>query len=135
VRVLDTDVCVELLRGNTLIIEQRDALNDDLSVTWMTAAELYYGAERSSAPGHNRRLVARFLETVPLIRCREASAREFGVLKAVLEKLGQRLADADLIIAAACLALDAVLVTGNVAHFSRVPGLHVEGWIRGRGGS
>lgn len=129
-RVLDTDVCIELLQGNTHVIDQRAAVDDDAATTWMTAAELYYGAERSSAPGHNRRLVARFLETVPLLHGRESAAREFGVIKAVLEKLGQRLADADLIIAATCLAFDAVLVTGNVAHFSRVPGLHVENWIR-----
>ncbi len=129
-RVLDTDVCIELLRGNAQVIDRRAAVDDDATTTWMTAAELYYGAERSSAPGPNRRLVARFLETVPLLQGRESAAREFGVVKAVLEKLGQRLADADLIIAATCLVFDAVLVTGNVAHFGRVPGLHVEDWIR-----
>jgi tRNA(fMet)-specific endonuclease VapC len=128
--VLDTDVCVELLRGNTKIIERRAGIDQTVATTWMTAAELYYGAERSSAPARNRRLVARFLDTLPVLETTSRTARQFGVIKSVLERLGQRLADADLIIAAVCLAQDGILVTGNLRHFGRVPGLQVETWMR-----
>ncbi len=129
-RVLDTDVCVELLRGNAKIIERRAEIDVPVVTTWMTAAELYYGAERSSAPTKNRRLVARFLETLPVVETTSRAARQFGVIKSVLERLGQRLADPDLIIAALCLAHDGILVTGNLRHFGRVPGLQVETWTR-----
>lgn len=130
-RLLDTDVCIELLRGNPLVVERRAATSDRVGTTWMTAAELYYGAEKSAAPHHNRQLVARLLGTLPLVRPRGRAARRFGALKASLEGLGQRLADADLIIASLCLAHDAVLVTGNLSHYRRVPGLLTEDWIRG----
>lgn len=128
-RVLDTDVCVELLRGNAEIIDRRAAVDDVVATTWMTAAELAYGAERSAAPAHNRSLVARFLGTLPLLESTPRAARTFGATKVVLERLGQRLADADLIVASVCLAHDGVLVTGNLRHFERVPGLRVESWI------
>ena len=53
-RVLDTDICVELLRGNASIIEHRSGIDGPVVTSWMTAAELYYGAERSAAPTKNR---------------------------------------------------------------------------------
>ena len=129
-RVLDTDVCIELLRGNERVLQQRAATDDEVATTWMTAAELHYGAERSAAPAKNRRLVARLLESLPITPSGEVSARAFGVTKSVLERLGQRLADADLVIAASCLSCGAVLVTGNTKHFGRVPGLQLEDWLR-----
>jgi tRNA(fMet)-specific endonuclease VapC len=45
-----------------------------------------------------------------------------------LETRGEKIGDRDTIIAAHALALDAVLITRNVAEFSRVPGLKVENW-------
>ena len=47
-RVLDTDTCVELLRGNLTVIARRAAIADEVTTTWMTAAELYFGAARVS---------------------------------------------------------------------------------------
>jgi tRNA(fMet)-specific endonuclease VapC len=35
----------------------------------------------------------------------------------------------DLLIAAHALALDAAVVTNNVAHFARVPGLRTVNWL------
>jgi tRNA(fMet)-specific endonuclease VapC len=52
-------------------------------------------------------------------------------VKADLESRGQRLADADLLIAAITMAHDAVLVTGNRRHYGRVDGLATEDWLGG----
>ncbi len=43
--------------------------------------------------------------------------------------MGQRVAEPDLRVAAIALARDATLVTGNVRHFERVPGLRIENWL------
>ncbi len=42
---------------------------------------------------------------------------------------GKRLADPDLRIAAIALANGLTLITGNLTHFARVPGLRAEDWI------
>jgi len=131
VRILDTDVCVEILRGNRAVVARRRAVVDTVATTWITAAELFYGAEKSSAPDHNRRLVARFLDTLRILPLGLAAARRFGALKARLEQEGRRLADADLLIAAIAQAEDAALVTGNHKHYRRLPDLRLEDWIRG----
>ncbi len=52
-----------------------------------------------------------------------AVARVYGEIEAGLKKGGQPLADADLQIAATAVRHDLELVTGNVRHFERVPGL------------
>ena len=52
----------------------------------------------------------------------------FGRIKATLERRGTQTEDFDAAIAAHALALDATLVTANVNHMIRVPGLRVEDW-------
>ncbi len=63
--------------------------------------------------------------------CRSTSLRPglYAEIRVALEASGQRLDDPDLRIAAICLAHDLTLVTGNVRHFERVPGLRVENWL------
>ncbi|MCP4659407.1 MAG: type II toxin-antitoxin system VapC family toxin [bacterium] len=132
-RILDTDICVEILRGNTGVIEQRRATIDRVATTWITAAELYYGAARSVAPEKNQGLVTELLESLEIHGLNTSASRQFGRLKAELERQGQRLADADLLIASVALVHGATLVTGNVRHYDRIPDLEIEDWIRGRG--
>ena len=129
-RVLDTDVCVELLRGNEAVIERRKATLDRIATTWITAAELYYGAARSAAAEENRLLVTRFLAPLRILGLDGTVVERFGALKASLERQGRRLEDFDLLIAALTLTRGAVLVTGNRRHYDRVPGLDLEDWVR-----
>ncbi len=53
----------------------------------------------------------------------------FGEAKALLERRGQRLADADLFIGAIAAVHQAAVVTGNRRHYQRIPGITVENWI------
>ncbi len=129
-KVLDTDVCIEILRGNAAIIARRATVRDEVVTTWITAAELCYGAAKSSKSDNNQRLVSEFLATLSVIGLDLQAALRFGQLKTVLERDGRRLADADLFIAAVTRAHDAVLVTGNRRHYQRIPGLPIEDWIR-----
>jgi tRNA(fMet)-specific endonuclease VapC len=129
VRILDTDHCIEILRGNAAVAERRAEVADLVATTWVSEGELYYGAARSDRPDANRRLVAAFLATLPVLGPAPGAAEGFGSLKAGLEASGRRLPDADLWIAAAALEEGATLITGNERHYARVPGLRTESWI------
>lgn len=129
-RLLDTDVCVELLRGNQTVAARRREIRDRVVTTWITAAELYYGAARSASPEENRLLVGRFLTPLRILGLDGAVAEKFGHLKGSLESHGLRLADFDLLIAATALCRGAVLVTGNRRHYERIQHLEIEDWIR-----
>ena len=130
-KVLDTDVCIEILRGNARVIECRRRTPDAVATTWITACELAYGAAKSRAPEANQALVVAFLATLPILELDGAAAERFGRLKADLERAGNLLADADLLIAAITLARGARLVTGNRRHYERIADLRIENWIRG----
>ena len=98
--------------------------------TSINAAEVFYGAcqvERSEA-------IVRAFETLVLSRLTVLpfdleSARVFGRLKASLESRGQPRSEPDLRIAAIALHHGLTIVTGNVRHFSGIPGLAVENWL------
>lgn len=128
--LLDTDVCIEILRGNEAVIARREATLDEVATTWITAAELSFGAAKSRAPERNQMLVAEFLGTLAVLDMAYASAELFGRLKAELEAGGKRLADADLFIAAIALTHGATLATGNRRHYSRIPALRMVDWLR-----
>ena len=129
-KLLDTDTCIEILRGNQTVIDRRATVEDEVATTWITAAELYYGAAKSARPERHRELVTSFLQTLPLVDMDSASSRTLGDVKATLERAGQKLADADLLIASIALAQGAAVITGNRRHYERVPGIVVEDWIR-----
>jgi tRNA(fMet)-specific endonuclease VapC len=129
-KVLDTDVCVEILRGNPRVLQWRRHTVSSVVTTWITACELEYGAAKSADPERARALVADLLSTLDILGLDRPAARQFGQHKAALRSSGDTLADADLMIAAIALARGAELATGNIRHFRRFPDLPVEDCIR-----
>ena len=128
--IFDTDTCIGILRGNHIVTSRRRTVNDEIAVSFMTVAELYYGAEKSLNPDKNFQLVEQFLLTVSIINTDIEILKEFGRLKVVLELQGNPLADADLFIAATCLINGSTLVTGNISHYNRITGLVIDNWLR-----
>lgn len=93
----------------------------------IVVAELFAGAFRSSAKArHLENIRQRVLPSLTVLPFDETVAETYGSIRAELERRGQRLAEADLQIAATALVHGCVLVTGNVRHFTRVPGLAIE---------
>jgi len=127
--LLDTDVCIHLLRGNRNIIKKRRNHSDQVAISFMTVAELYYGVEKSANPQKNKIGLEQFLMTVDVINANRKIASRFGQLKAMLEKKGIPLADADLLIAATALETSTLLVTGNIKHYQRIENLTLNNWI------
>lgn len=129
-KILDSDTCIGILRGRTDVLERRMTDPDDISTTWVTAAELFYGAARSTRPVESAATVVRLLNTLPVLGPDLASARLFGEVKGRLAAAGQIVADADLFIASLALSRGAIIVTGNRRHYERIPGLVLEDWLR-----
>ncbi|MCB9688871.1 MAG: PIN domain-containing protein [Alphaproteobacteria bacterium] len=129
--LLDTDTVSHALRGN-LLDERLEAMDPaEWCISAVTRAELRYGVARRLGATRLAELVDAFLVVA---RCEPWDARaadRHGALRAALRGMeGGTIGAYDEMIAAHALALGAVLVTGNVRHFRRVPGLVVEDWIR-----
>ncbi len=88
--------------------------------------ELFKGAYRSAAKQrHLRNIEDRVLPAVTILPYDLSVARVFGQIRADLESTGNLLPDADLQIAATAVYHNLELVTGNLRHFQRVPGLRL----------
>ena len=128
-RLLDTNVLIHAQRGRPASVGRRlrEASPDDLTVSTVTIAELWYGAARSHDPERKRMLWSRVLEPYELLPFDRDAAELHGELRFALRHspIGER----DLLIAAIALAGDLTLVTDDAAEFGRVPELRVETWI------
>ncbi len=88
--------------------------------------ELFAGAYRQDASArHLTNIEERVLASVTVIPYDAAAARIYGRLSADLSEAGPPLAVSDLQIAATALHHDLELVSGNLRHFERVPGLRL----------
>ncbi len=127
--LIDTDICIELLRGNKLVIEKRQNCDEQVSVSFMTVGELYYGAGRSTSRFKNINIVEEFLLSIDIIDSDLEILKKFGELKSVLHNKRNLLPDADILIASTVLTKCSKLITGNVKHFNRFENLTVENWL------
>lgn len=104
--------------------------SEEIAVSAITVAELYYGAERSRRTEQNKEALAGFLLPLAVLPFDAAAAVGFGSIRAALESQGEGLGPYDLLIAACASAHGLTVVTNNIREFGRVPGLAVEDWTR-----
>ena len=126
--IFDTDICIDLLHGNRNVLIRREQTDESIAVSFMTVAELFYGAEKSDYPVKNHSSVEQFLISVEVIQSDNQILKRFGQLKAQLENEGLPIADADALIAATTLEKGTRLITGNTKHFERISQLRIENW-------
>jgi tRNA(fMet)-specific endonuclease VapC len=132
--VLDTNAVSALIKGNVGVIERLAATEPaGVTVPQPVLAEIAFGIERLPRSKRRTALQARFdLISAELSRAEwtDGVSQTYGRVKATLERRGKRIEDFDAAIAAHALALGATLVTANLGHLTRVPGLRVEDWSR-----
>jgi tRNA(fMet)-specific endonuclease VapC len=131
--LFDTDVMSRTVKAAppTALMERLSRVPRALQFTSsINVAELYYGACRT---GRREELIKAYEELVlsrlTVLPFDIESARIFGRLKASLEARGLPRSEPDLRIAAIALQHRLTIVTGNIRHFSAIPGLAVENWL------
>ena len=127
--LFDTDAISELLKprpASGYVRWLAAVPREEQFTSAVVVGELYKGAFRSSAIArHLENIDKRVLPAVTVLSYDAPAARVYGEIRARLEGAGRPLPDADLQIAATALLHDLELVTGNLRHFSRVPGLRI----------
>jgi predicted nucleic acid-binding protein len=127
--LFDTDAISELLKPRPAAGYVRwlgGIPREEQFTSAVVVGELYKGAFRSSAVArHLQNIEKRVLPSVTVLSYDAPAARIYGEIRAGLEAAGRPLTDADLQIAATALLHDLELVTGNLRHFSRLPGLRM----------
>lgn len=128
--MLDTNIISDLVRNPQGAVFEKIAEigGDAVCISIITAAELRYGcAKRGSAKLLQQ--VEAILNALEILPLDVPTDTEYGRIRAELEAAGKPIGPNDLLIAAHAYALGAVLVTANLAEFSRVRGIKVENWL------
>ena len=118
--VADTDVFLDFLEGEGAHVRVTALLRARrLATTAVTVFEVWRGLESDVA----RDLARRALRGVRVYALTDAAAKRAAEVHQELE--GSRIGERDTLIAGICLAIGRPLLSANVRHFRRVPGLQV----------
>jgi tRNA(fMet)-specific endonuclease VapC len=128
--LLDTNICIAFLNGRDPKVRTRLLALDpgEVVVCSVVKAELAYGARFSERVADNLERLARFFHPFQSLPFDDASAEQYGLVRAQLRQAGTLIGLNDLLIASISLAHDLTLVTRNQKEFQRVAGLKIAGW-------
>lgn len=143
--MLDSDTMIFLINGSKATckkltlrkqaqsIEKQcqtaQAAGDELALSAVTLCELEYGMRRSGQDQQEHAAMQNVLwpfRLYPFDVFKEPV--HFGVIRHQLAQTGHVIGVFDMLIAAHALSLGATLVTNNLPHFKRVPGLNTVNW-------
>lgn len=132
--LLDTDILSNLLKrapSTSLISKLASVPVEQQFTSSITLGELIYGAYhmRTRTGILLEQLEKILLPNLSVLPFDVAAARQYGQTRAELERHGILLGDADLRIGAIAQSRGLTVVTGNIQHFKRIPGLMVENWL------
>jgi tRNA(fMet)-specific endonuclease VapC len=126
--LLDTDTVSYALRGEGQVARRITAHKpSELCISAISLAELRYGADRKGSRRLHT-LIDTFANAVEVVSFGAEAALLFGRIGSVLAERGTPIGEFDVLIAAHAASLRCTLVTNNIRHFSKVPGLTVENW-------
>lgn len=130
--LLDTNICIFLLRGKYEVDEKINAVGlYNCYISEITVAELKYGAELGRRQGLHRRMqdLDKFIASVhvlPIVGTFDLFASE----KARLRLAGTPADDNfDLLIGCTAVLYDLVMVTENLKDFKNISHICLENWI------
>lgn len=132
--MLDTNVCIRVLRDRPTAIRERFNLEaDGLCISTVVLTELLHGAAKSDRPEHNRMEVERFSARLEVVAFDEIAAHHAAEIRAALERAGTPIGGYDVLIAGHARSRGLTVVTGNLREFGRVGGLRCEDWLAAAG--
>ena len=128
--LLDTDVCVHLLRNTGTPREPFRRNAKQIGISAVTYAELRFGLERSARRREGEENLERLCRDLDIVPFDQEAAAHYGEIRQELSRRGELIGPLDLLIAAHARSRDATLVTNNEREFGRVPDLQIENWLR-----
>lgn len=124
--LIDTDWLIDALDDTGAALDVLEALSDrGLAVSLVSLGEVYAGIVRSPDQAARLAVFHRFLRAYDILGLSESVMLTFARIKYELERQGRRLDDLDLLIAATAIDTGRILITRNLRHFDRVPGLQI----------
>lgn len=126
--LLDTNICIFFLQGKYGVKEKiQEAGRKNCYISEITIAELLQAAPYSNSEKH-RHDVEILLESLTVVPIYD-SLPTYATTKAYLRREGQMIEEFDMLIGSSAVHHGYVMVTENVDHFKRIPGIEIECWV------
>jgi tRNA(fMet)-specific endonuclease VapC len=128
--LLDTNICIYLIkqRPPKVLNHFKAHTVGDIGISSITLAELRCGVSKSRHIEKNRQALDEFILPLEIADFDEKAAREYGTVRAGLERAGKPAGSMDMLIGAHAFALGATLVTNNTKEFKRIKNLKIVDW-------
>ncbi|GLU54211.1 type II toxin-antitoxin system tRNA(fMet)-specific endonuclease VapC [Dyadobacter frigoris] len=129
--LLDTNIIAYIIneRPPEVISKFLSLSKDEIFVSSIVVAELWYGVVKSHKKEQNKTALEEFLAPLTIVDFDFTAAKFYGLIRADLEAKGLIIGSNDILIAAHALSLGLTLVTNNTKEFGRVIGLKLENWV------
>jgi tRNA(fMet)-specific endonuclease VapC len=127
--MFDTNVISYLIRGSSIALKNRFQSENpnNFAISAVVYSEILYGIRKNAGDKVAKKILA-FLENMRLVDFGADAAVIYAEIRTELEKSGTPIDNMDLLIAAAAMAGNAILVSHNTKHFSKIKGLRLEDW-------
>ena len=103
--LLDTDTCIYWIKDiNSVRNKVREIGWEQICICSITVAELYFGAYNSQRVVENLNRAEEFIQNLPVVALTDPALKKYGELKAELRRIGQTIAEFDLLIASVAVA-------------------------------
>ena len=100
-----------------------------MAFIWLTVYEFFKGIF-VTGKYEEEKFLQKLVQSCIILEPTYEAAKIGGEIYAGLRKAGKLINDADILIASIVRAHDAVLVTNNEDHFTRIEGLKTENWLK-----
>ena len=124
--LVDADWLIDAMVGRAIAQETLARLSDEgVAVSIIAVAEVYEGAFTASDPRRTLVGMREFLGDFAIMPITDRVVEQFAQTRALLRRQGRLIPDMDLLIASTALVADLTLITRNLRHFTRIPGLQL----------
>ncbi|MBQ6751248.1 MAG: PIN domain-containing protein [Bacteroidaceae bacterium] len=128
--IIDTNTCIEYFKHRNGVPERMDQESrDDLCVSEVTIAELLYGAVHSKSVDRHLREVRELQRDIAVLPISDV-IDDYADIRHALTSQGINVEDFDILIGATARHYGLIVVTDNLKHFSPMPDVEVENWIK-----
>ena len=127
-KFVDSDFVISAFRGDRkAMLKYKELKDEETATTVINEFELLYGAKRN---GNYEVFLQhkQLLSELTIFHLDSRAVEKAAGIQAELAKTGSQIDIKDLFIAAIVMCNNGILLTRNVTHFGRIPGMRVETW-------
>ena len=132
--LLDTNILIDILNYNPKVMENLERVGiHQCCMSTVSLHELYWGAQLAREKKEEyfvkeMNKISRLIKGID-IHPLSTDGKDDAEIKHLLKERGSMIDEFDIVIAGQAISEGLTVVTDNIKHFNRIPGLKIENWL------